>query len=143
MEGVATPGRRPRCEVWTLFQAEQRAVVLSFEEMQSAQSTVDYYFLEGLFLKNPPEKYSCPICLSSVQREAFLTQCCGTHFCLQCISRMVNASKPCPMCKASPLAVFPNKERQREINSLQVRCPTQLGNNLGNGKLLMCGSTPN
>lgn len=94
--------------------------------MQDFQSRIDYYFLEGFFVDKPPEKYSCPICLSSVQREAFLTQCCGSHFCLQCISRMVTTAKPCPMCKASPLAVFPNKERQREINSLEVRCPTQL-----------------
>lgn len=94
--------------------------------MQSHQPYVDYYFLEGLFQAIPPVKYSCPICLSPVQREAFLTQCCGNHFCFQCISRMVKAAKSCPMCKFSPLAIFPNKERQREIKSLQVCCPAGL-----------------
>ncbi len=89
---------------------------------------VDFHFLEGFFVGEVPEKYSCPICLSPVQRDAFLTQCCGNHFCVQCISRMVNSRKPCPMCKTSPLLIFPNKERQREVNSLRVRCPAQLKN---------------
>ena len=91
-----------------------------------ASDPVDFYFLEGLFLNQVPEKYSCPICLSPAQREAFLTQCCGNHFCLQCISRSVRAGKPCPMCKSSPLVIFPNKERQREVNLLQVHCPAKL-----------------
>ena len=83
--------------------------------------------VEGLFLEDPPEKYSCPICLSPVQREAFLTQCCGKHFCFSCISRLAeDTAKPCPMCKSSPVLIFPNKERQREIGSLLVHCPVQL-----------------
>ena len=98
-----------------------------------SSSAEDYCFLEGLFLTTPLDKYSCPICLSAVQREAFLTQCCGGHFCRQCISRMVKSGKPCPMCKASPLMVFPNKERQREINSQPVCCPTAL---LEKGKMV-------
>ncbi len=92
---------------------------------EETHSHVDYYFLDGFFTNETPEKYSCPICLSPVQREAFLTQCCGSHFCLHCVL-MAARGGPCPMCKGSPLVVFPNKERQREINVLQVRCPTQL-----------------
>ena len=85
-------------------------------------SVVDYYFLDGFFQSDLSDKYSCPICLSPVQREAFLTECCGKHFCFRCISRMVG-TKPCPMCKAHPLVIFPNKERQREIKELSVCCP--------------------
>lgn len=94
--------------------------------MENSQEYVDYYFLEGLLLEEPPDKYSCPICLSPVQREAFLTQCCGKHFCRECISRLAQSRRPCPMCKSLPVMIFPNKERQREINQLRVRCPVQL-----------------
>ena len=100
-----------------------------------AEEYVDFYFLDGLFQEEPPEKFSCPICLSPVQREAFLTQCCGKHFCRQCIGRVVQTSRPCPMCKAFPVRIFPNKERQREINLLRVSCPAQIHNtgDHGNG----------
>lgn len=90
------------------------------------QDESDLVFLEGLFVEEPPDKYSCPICLSPVQREAFLTQCCGKHFCHHCIRKVVQATKRCPMCKSSPIILFPNKERQREIKSLKVWCPVKV-----------------
>ena len=95
--------------------------------MQNSQKPrhIDYYFLEGFFQEQLPERYSCPICLSPVQKKAFLTQCCGKHFCYYCISRMVGIES-CPMCKSKTLAIFPNKERQREIKQIRVRCPVTL-----------------
>lgn len=84
------------------------------------------YYQDDLYLERPDDKFSCPICLCPVQRQAHLTECCGRHFCLSCIGRLRNENKPCPMCKATPLAIFPNKERQREINQLRVRCPLSL-----------------
>ena len=95
------------------------------EAGSSAEDAIDYYFLDGFFIDKPPEKFSCPICLSPVQREAHLTKCCGRHFCFPCIFRLVY-EKPCPMCKANLLIIFPNKERQREINSLKVCCPVKV-----------------
>ena len=86
----------------------------------------DFYYQDDLYIERPEEKFSCPICLCPVQREAHLTECCGRHFCLACIVRIRNNRKPCPMCKAAPLVIFPNKERQREIKQLQVRCPLSL-----------------
>ena len=86
----------------------------------------DFYYQDDLYIERPEEKFSCPICLCPVQREAHLTECCGRHFCLACIVRIRNDRKPCPMCKATPLVIFPNKERQREIKQLQVRCPLSL-----------------
>ena len=86
----------------------------------------DYYYQDDLYLDRPEEKFSCPICLCPVQRQAYLTECCGRHFCLSCISRLRNDAKPCPMCKATPLTIFPNKERQREIKQIRVRCPLSL-----------------
>ena len=91
-----------------------------------AERPEDFYFAEGFFQSDPPEKYSCPICLVPAQREAYLTRCCGNHFCHLCISRLARDRKPCPLCKNSPLRIFPNKERQREINGLCIRCPVDL-----------------
>ncbi len=83
-------------------------------------------FQDALFQEKPPRKFSCPICLAAVQREAHLTGCCGNHFCRQCIMRLANNRRPCPMCKTTSLSIFPNKERQREINALRMRCPFNL-----------------
>ena len=69
-----------------------------------------------------PEKFSCPICLS-LQREAYLTICCGHHFCRACIQEVARARAPCPLCKYRSVTAFPNKQRQREISQLRVRCP--------------------
>lgn len=71
---------------------------------------------------SPPHNFACPICHCSVQREAHLTRCCGHHFCFQCIDPLRREGKNCPMCRKSPLEIFPNKERQRMINALQVHC---------------------
>ena len=92
----------------------------------SDDQAVDYYYQDDLYVERPDDKLSCPICLCPVQREAHLTGCCGRHFCRSCIGRLSRECKPCPMCKESPLAIFPNKERQREIKQIRVRCPLSL-----------------
>lgn len=86
----------------------------------------EFYYEEDLYLEYPDDKYSCPICLCPVQVEAHLTECCGRHFCLPCIGRIRDERKPCPLCKESSLVIFPNKERQREIRQIRVRCPLSL-----------------
>ena len=83
----------------------------------------EYLYSEEFYVDAPPEKFSCPVCLCPVQRAAHLTQCCGNHFCLACIDRVRRDGKPCPICKGQPVYIFPNKERQREINQLKVLCP--------------------
>ena len=82
----------------------------------------DFLFHEDNYLSEVPENFSCPICLCSVQRNAHLTDCCGHHFCLQCIKQLHSNGKPCPLCKSTKFRIYPNKERQRDINSLTVRC---------------------
>ena len=106
----------------------------------------DYYYQDDLYLENPDEKFSCPICLCPVQRQAYLTECCGRHFCLKCIGRLRNERKPCPMgCNAASLVIFPNKERQREIKQIRVRCPLSLAQYQGvsgRGHEATSGTTP-
>lgn len=82
-----------------------------------------YLYDEEIYLDRIPDNFSCPICLCPIQRIAHLAECCGNHFCFQCISRVTDHHGPCPMCKCEQLKVFPNKERQREVNQLRVRCP--------------------
>ena len=86
----------------------------------------DFYYQDDFYIVHPDDKFSCSICLCPVQREAYLTECCGNHFCLCCIRRLRDERKPCPLCKSPSLAIFPNKERQREIKQLRVRCPLSL-----------------
>ena len=86
----------------------------------NAVSGVDIAFED--FAENVPEMFSCGICYCPVQREAHLTRCCGHHFCFECIEKVRCDTKPCPMCQETPLVVFPNKERQRDIKKLNVHC---------------------
>ena len=90
---------------------------------ESSEGPLEYLYSDDLYVDPPPEKFSCPVCLCPVQRVPYLTQCCGKHFCFACISQVLNGGKPCPTCMTSGLKIFPNKERQREINELKVRCP--------------------
>ena len=87
----------------------------------NAVSSDDIVFKDENFAENVPEKFSCGIC-RYLQREAHLTRCCGHHFCFECIEKVCCDDKPCPMCQETPLVVFPNKERQRDIKKLSVCC---------------------
>ena len=88
----------------------------------NAVSSDDIVFEDENFAENVPEKFSCDICRCLVQREAHLTRCCGRHFCFECIEKVRRDDRPCPWCQKTPLVVFPNKERQRDIKALNVRC---------------------
>ena len=89
--------------------------------MATNLGSCDFLFDNETYVESVPEKFACPICLCQVQRDAHLTVCCGHHFCFQCIDVVGKDGKPCPMCKAS-VHIFPNKERQRDIKLLKVRC---------------------
>ena len=106
--------------------AEQQSSQRQSNGNNSEPEEVDYFYLEGFFAETPSDKFSCPICLCPVQRKAYLTECCGRHFCHECIQKLVTGHQSCPMCKSFPLSIFPNKERQREINALAVSCPVNV-----------------
>ena len=90
---------------------------LSRRAIISREAMAEFVFEEPL-----EKEHECPICLN-VQRKAHLTKCCGNHFCFLCIARVVRDAKHCPICNAAPpLVIFPNKDRQRKIKSLRVRC---------------------
>ena len=73
------------------------------------------------FIQEPPKEFECPLCLQ-IMKAPSLSSCCGHHFCRSCIDRAVARNKACPLCKEQPFHVFLNKDIQRQINSLRVRC---------------------
>ena len=91
-------------------------------KMATNLGSCDFLFDNETYVESVPERFACPICFCPVQRDAHLTLCCGHHFCFQCIDVVRKDVKPCPMCKASSVHIFPNKERQRDIKLLKVRC---------------------
>jgi len=62
----------------------------------------------------------CSIC-KQVLREPQQNADCGHIFCKTCIGRVQAMKKPCPECNAE-LNTFPNRNLQRTLNQLQVRC---------------------
>ena len=73
-----------------------------------------------------PYKYTCMIC-TMIQREPALTSCCGQHFCQSCLLRsFLESGRRCPHCQDTQLQCFVNKQQQREIQSLRVKCPNSV-----------------
>ncbi len=85
-----------------------------------------YKFVEPL-----PDKYLCGIC-KSVLNEPHVTECCGQHFCKNCLekSKSENAygsfnrrmAKICPHCRQDNFNHIRYLPFKREIDSLKVYC---------------------
>ena len=74
------------------------------------------------FVDDPiPERFQCSIC-TKVLRDARLTECCGQHFCDSCLSSWMKQQKTCPHCRKAHFQSIINKERNRDINELRIRC---------------------
>ena len=92
----------------------------------------DFLFEDDTFVEVVPETFSCFVCCCRVQREAHLTRCCGHYFCFECIDRVCRDGLSCPICKEKHVEIFPNKERQREVKSLKIKCTVHCGNSKTN-----------
>ena len=68
--------------------------------------------------------FECPLCLH-VTCEPSLTDCCGQHFCLACISRVLTDRQPCPFCKEKEFTVMVDKKQKRKVLGLKVMCTNQ------------------
>ena len=73
------------------------------------------------FVKKPPNRSQCPICLL-VPRDPYQTPCCGNAFCKDCITKIKLHKKPCPTCKTEDFLSYPDKGLERELYSSQVCC---------------------
>ena len=73
------------------------------------------------FVRDLPEECLCRICLCLLN-DPHLTTCCGHHFCKDCIFKVAQANKSCPMCKMKGFVAVVDKHVQRKIRALTVRC---------------------
>ena len=58
-------------------------------------------------------------------RDPYLSVCCGHIFCKSCLDNVKKSpttSDVCPVCRDEEFVTFPQKEANREINSLHIYC---------------------
>ena len=63
--------------------------------------------------------FACPIC-SRVLRQPQLTDCCGNHFCTACLSRWLQMSSSCPLCRQVGFKSIRDKKIQRTVQDMEV-----------------------
>lgn len=74
----------------------------------------------GNFATEIPSELLCPIC-SEILRDPFQTQCCGKHYCHDCLQALLKEGKPCFSCQ-SQVRAFRDVNAANRVNALAVRC---------------------
>lgn len=72
------------------------------------------------FVREPDASFSCPVC-ARVLRQPQLTDCCGNHFCTSCLSRWLETSSSCPLCRQVGFRSIKDKKMERALHDLEVR----------------------
>ena len=82
----------------------------------------DFQFIGPL-----PDRLTCAICLSVVQRP-HVVSCCGNQFCESCIRPIIASAGACPLCKSPSFTTFLHKVKgvEREVRSLKICCPNEI-----------------
>ena len=76
------------------------------------------------FVTPPPDAFQteCPVCLQ-IPREPCLISCkCGKEFCRECIERIKQDDKPCPLCNKSEFTFLRHYGSERYLNAQEVFC---------------------
>ena len=75
------------------------------------------------FVIAPHEDYICPVC-TKVLVEPHVTECCGQHFCEQCLKRWFReqGKNSCPHCRSEQFTHNRYLPLKRKINELLVYC---------------------
>ena len=76
------------------------------------------------FVSTTPDRLICKIC-HLPSRDPYLSVCCGHVFCKSCLDKIKKASaitNACPVCRDEEFVTFPNKQANREIQSLHIYC---------------------
>ena len=63
----------------------------------------------------------CAICYGLLLNP-HLTECCGHHFCRDCINKVSKQKKPCPLCNTPEFNSMHDKSLSRVISGLKVNC---------------------
>ena len=91
------------------------------------------------FIDKVPEGHSCTIC-TKVFDEPVLTECCGQHFCKECLEnwfqKTQRKSKTCPYCRTKNFNYIKDLRLKRDINSLKIFCPNRKE---GCDRIFACG----
>ena len=81
------------------------ATLGDFELVNESQAAEDYY---------------CPVCLS-LMNEPHLTNC-GHRFCKGCIEPIYHGERKCPICQEPGFKIMPDRDIERRIKELKIRC---------------------
>ena len=75
------------------------------------------------FVEKPPEAFQteCPVCLL-ILKEPCLISCCGHKFCRECIERVKNDDKPCPLCGEQDFTFMRERGLERFLQGSEVWC---------------------
>ena len=90
----------------------------------SSEGGYDYEFFDTI-----TDNLICKIC-HFPSREPHLSVCCGHTFCDSCLKKAKKStflSEVCPMCRTEKFTSFPNKQNERAVLSLLVRCTNAKG----------------
>ena len=76
------------------------------------------------FVTPPPEaiQTECPVCLQ-IPREPCVISCrCGKEFCRECIERIKEDNKPCPLCNLSDFTFLRHHGSERYLKAQEAWC---------------------
>ena len=94
---------------------------------------------EQEFIDKVPEGHHCTIC-TKVFGEPVLTECCGQHFCKQCLENWFQKThkrtKTCPHCRSKEFNYIVDLRLKRDINGLKIFCPNR---KQGCDRIFACG----
>ena len=85
---------------------------------------------EHAFIDKVPEEFNCSIC-TNVLDEPVLTECCGQHFCKNCLENWFEKgpgqkrNKTCPTCRSEDIAFIKSLHLKRKISNLKIYCPNR------------------
>ena len=97
-------------------------------ELSSSERSLSSEYNEGgydyEFVDTPTDSLVCKIC-HFPSRDPHLSTCCGHTFCKSCLIKAKKSTaltNACPMCRTKRFTCFLNKQNERAVLSLRVRC---------------------
>ena len=76
------------------------------------------------FVTPPPDVFQieCPICLQIPKEPCLISCTCGKEFCRECIERIKEDNKPCPLCNLSDFTFLRHHGSERYLKAQEVWC---------------------
>ena len=96
---------------------------MQVEVKDMAAGSNDYDFIKA------PEEYTecvCQLCNQVMVSEPHVTECCGQHYCHECLEQWANKDRQCPSCHSENFKHKQDQSFKRHINKLQVYCSNKV-----------------